>query len=44
MTDDRDVLAAFLTLSATLTGCSRFRLLGTGQAEAYFATTCWASC
>lgn len=35
---DADDLEAFLTLSATLTGYSRFRLLGTGQAEAYFRT------
>ncbi|SDD53602.1 hypothetical protein SAMN04489747_1172 [Auraticoccus monumenti] len=33
-----DVEAAFLGLSATLTGYSRFRLLGTGQAEPYLAT------
>ncbi|MCW2765456.1 MAG: hypothetical protein JWO11_1415 [Nocardioides sp.] len=39
MADDNDVLAAFLTLSATLTGYSQFRLLGTGQAEPYLATT-----
>jgi len=38
MADDR-ALDAFLTLSATLTGYSRFRLLGTGQAEPYLATT-----
>ena len=38
MTDD-ELMAAFLTLSATLTGYSRFRLLGTGQAEPYLATT-----
>lgn len=31
-------LDAFLDLSATLTGYSRFRLTGTGQAEAYLAT------
>jgi len=39
MTDDTEVLAAFLTLSATLTGYTRFRLLGTGQAEPYFTAT-----
>ncbi|GEP34980.1 hypothetical protein NSZ01_27480 [Nocardioides szechwanensis] len=39
MADDSGVLEAFLTLSATLTGYSRFRLLGTGQAEPYLATT-----
>jgi hypothetical protein len=38
MRDDED-MAAFLALSATLTGYSRFRLLGTGQAEPYLATT-----
>ena len=38
MTDD-DLLEAFLDLSATLTGYSRFRLLGTGQADAYLTTT-----
>jgi hypothetical protein len=38
MTDD-DLRAAFLSLSATLTGFSRFRLLGTGQAEPYLQTT-----
>ncbi|MGH3459140.1 hypothetical protein [Aeromicrobium sp.] len=38
MADESDDLAAFLTLSATLTGYSRFRLLGTGQAEPYLAT------
>jgi hypothetical protein len=37
--DDDDVMAAFLGLSATLTGYSRFRLLGTGQAEPYLVTT-----
>lgn len=36
---DEDALAAFLSLSATLTGYSRFRLLGTGQAGPYLATT-----
>lgn len=30
---------AFLALSSTLTGYSRFRLLGTGQADPYLATT-----
>lgn len=39
MTDDTEVLAAFLTLSATLTGYARFRLLGTGQAEPYLTAT-----
>lgn len=34
-----DALEAFLTLSAALTGYSRFRLRGTGQADAYLATT-----
>src|SRR5690242_19635594 len=34
-----DVRTAFLSLSATLTGYSRFRLLGTGQVDAYLATT-----
>jgi hypothetical protein len=29
----------FLSLSAILTGYSRFRLVGTGQADAYLATT-----
>ncbi len=38
MTDD-ELMAAFLGLSATLTGYTRFRLLGTGQAELYLATT-----
>jgi hypothetical protein len=38
MTDD-DIQAAFLSLSATLTGYSRFRLLGTGQADPYLETT-----
>jgi hypothetical protein len=38
MTGD-DVQAAFLSLSATLTGYSRFRLLGTGQADLYLTTT-----
>jgi hypothetical protein len=38
MTDD-DLLEGFLDLSATLTGYSRFRLLGTGQADAYLSTT-----
>ncbi len=37
MIDDNEVPAAFLTLSATLTGYSRFRLLGTGQSEPYLA-------
>ena len=37
MTGD-DVQAAFLSLSATLTGYSRFRLLGTGQADPYLTT------
>ena len=32
-------LDEFLTLSATLTGYTRFRLTGTGQADAYLATT-----
>lgn len=31
--------AAFLSLSATLTGHSQFRLLGTGQSDLYLATT-----
>lgn len=35
MTDRMD---GFLTLSATLTGYSRFRLQGTGQAQAYLDT------
>ncbi|MCD4534265.1 hypothetical protein LRP67_09250 [Nocardioides sp. cx-169] len=39
MTGDHDVLEAFLELSATLTGYSRFRLRGTGQAEPYLETT-----
>ena len=30
---------AFLDLSSTLTGYSRFRLLGTGQADPYLSTT-----
>jgi hypothetical protein len=34
-----DDLAAFLTLSATLTGYSQFRLQGTGQADAYLTAT-----
>ena len=38
MTGD-DVQAAFLGLSATLTGYSRFRLLGTGQTDLYLTTT-----
>jgi len=38
MTDD-GVQTAFLNLSATLTGYSLFRLLGTGQAGLYLATT-----
>jgi hypothetical protein len=36
---DGTVQAAFLSLSATLTGYSRFRLLGTGQADPYLETT-----
>ncbi|MCW2803095.1 MAG: hypothetical protein JWN06_1312 [Propionibacteriaceae bacterium] len=36
---DADVQAVFLSLSATLTGYSRFRLLGTGQVEPYLVTT-----
>ena len=41
MTDSTnpDVQSAFLGLSATLTGYSRFRLLGTGQAALYLAAT-----
>lgn len=39
MTDDTEVLAAFLTLSATLTGYTRFRLLGPGQTEPYLTAT-----
>jgi hypothetical protein len=38
MTDD-ELQAAFLSLSETLTGYSRFRLVGTGQADPYLATT-----
>ena len=34
-----DVRTGFLSLSAILTGYSRFRLVGTGQADAYLATT-----
>ncbi len=37
-TTAHDEQGAFLGLSATLTGYSRFRLLGTGQADAYLAT------
>ncbi len=33
-------LDAFLSLSVLLTGYSRFRLLGTGQAQLYFSTLC----
>lgn len=36
--DGADVEAGFLGLSATLTGYSRFRLLGTGQVEPYLST------
>jgi hypothetical protein len=36
---EHDTMTGFLGLSATLTGYSRFRLLGTGQAEPYLATT-----
>jgi hypothetical protein len=38
MTND-DIQAGFLSLSATLTGYSRFRLLGTGQAGPYLVAT-----
>lgn len=37
--NDTELHEAFLDLSATLTGYSRFRLLGTGQADPYLATT-----
>lgn len=36
---DHELHEAFLALSSTLTGYSRFRLLGTGQADPYLATT-----
>lgn len=37
--DDDDVLDGFLSLSSALTGYSRFRLVGTGQAGPYLTTT-----
>ncbi|GAA1860513.1 hypothetical protein [Myceligenerans crystallogenes] len=36
---DDEFHEAFLDLSSTLTGYSRFRLLGTGQADPYLSTT-----